>query len=311
MIIILVMDTKPLEKCCSRCGQTKLNNKFISNRNICKECANKRNKEKYNECKNNSDLYEKECSLCNETKPNSSFITRRTYCKECNNKSRRERYEENEEYRSKTIKQAIVFKKNKIFENKKINLEELGEGNKKCNYCHTIKPCERFRYNRLKCRDCERDDPIDKFKRIIRSRIYSSLHNKTKHTIEYLGCTCKEYLQWMLNGNYTLENRGKEWHIDHVIPLCHFNMEDKEEQMIAFNWRNTAPLTPYENLAKNKRILKPQIEQHWKKLVEYHEKYKIEMPQKFIDLFAKHLVAGNPLEPSLPLTDGNIYEELG
>ena len=35
------------------------------------------------------------------------------------------------------------------------------------------------------------------------------------------------------------------------------------------------------------------------------------MPQKFIDLFAKHLDAGSPLEPSLPLTTGNVCEELG
>ena len=36
------------------------------------------------------------------------------------------------------------------------------------------------------------------------------------------------------------------------------------------------------------------------------------MPQKYIDLFARHLVAGSSLEPSLPLTDnGNICEELG
>ena len=35
------------------------------------------------------------------------------------------------------------------------------------------------------------------------------------------------------------------------------------------------------------------------------------MPEKFIDLFAKYLVAGTPLEPSLPLTLGNIGEELG
>jgi len=305
------MDTKPIKKCCSRCGQSNTSDKFIPNRNICKECANKRSKERYNECKKNADLYERECSQCNVTKPYSSFITRRTVCKECNNKNRRKRYEIDEEHRIKVIKQRTVFKQKKILERKKMKLEELGEGNKKCKYCHSIKPIERFRYNRLKCRDCERDDPIEKFKRIVRSRIYSCLDRKTKHTIEYLGCSCKEYLQWILNDDYTLENRGKEWHIDHVIPLCHFNMEDEEEQKIAFNWRNTAPLTPYENLAKNKKVLKPQIEQHWKKLVEHHEKYNIEMPQKFIDLFAKHLVAGNPLEPSLPLTIGNICEELG
>jgi hypothetical protein len=230
------MDTKL--KCCSRCGQSNTSDKFILNRNICKECSNKRSKEHYNECKKNADLYERECSLCNVTKTCSSFITRRTVCKECNNKNRRERYETDEEHRLKVINQVIVFKKNKSSEKKKAKLEVLGEGNKKCNYCHAIKPNERFRYNRLKCKECERDEPLIKFKRTIRSRIYVALNSKTKHTIEYLGCTCKEYLQWMLHGSdYTLENRGKEWHIDHVIPLCHFNMEDEEEQMIAFNWR--------------------------------------------------------------------------
>ena len=35
------------------------------------------------------------------------------------------------------------------------------------------------------------------------------------------------------------------------------------------------------------------------------------MPQEIIDLFAKYLVAGIPLEPSLPLLTGNSCEELG
>jgi hypothetical protein len=34
-------------------------------------------------------------------------------------------------------------------------------------------------------------------------------------------------------------------------------------------------------------------------------------PPIFIDLYAKHLVAGNPLEPSLPLLYRNVEEELG
>ena len=42
-----VTDTKPLEKCCSKCGETKIENMFISKRNICKECRNKNSREKY------------------------------------------------------------------------------------------------------------------------------------------------------------------------------------------------------------------------------------------------------------------------
>ena len=57
------------------------------------------------------------------------------------------------------------------------------------------------------------------------------------------------------------------------------------------------PLSSKENLSKNNKIIKQQIEQHYKKLVEYHEENKLDLPQVYIDLFAKHLVAGIPLEP--------------
>jgi len=73
--------------------------------------------------------------------------------------------------------------------------------------------------------------------------------------------------------------------------------ENEEQQLIAFNWRNTMPLSCQENLKKNNKIIKLQIEQHYKKLVEYHLENKLDLPQVYIDLFAKHLVAGSPLEP--------------
>jgi hypothetical protein len=190
---------------------------------------------------------------------------------------------------------------------------EIGIGNIKCNYCHVIKPNERFRHNRLKCKDCERDEPISKLIRNIRSRILSTIKYKSKHTITYLGCNCSDYLKWILNydASYTFENYGKIWHIDHVIPISKFQITDEEDQLLAFNWRNTMPMSVKENLSKNNKIIKPQIENHLKKLLDYHLENKLDLPQVFIDLFAKHLDAGNPLELSLPLTLGNICEELG
>jgi hypothetical protein len=171
-----------------------------------------------------------------------------------------------------------------------------------CKYCEEIKHKDRFRYNRLKCRDCERDEPLAKLKRIIRSRIFSALKAKNKHTIEYLGCSVDNYLNWLHynDKNYTLENRGVEWHIDHVIPLSKFNLEDEEEQLIAFNWRNTMALSPKENLQKNNKIIQSQIEEHFNNLKLYHTNNNIELPQKFIDLFAKHLdVRGTPKDETI------------
>jgi hypothetical protein len=68
-------------------------------------------------------------------------------------------------------------------------------------------------------------------------------------------------------------------------------LENEEQQLIAFNWRNTMPLSATDNLKKGMKIIKTQVEQHYKKLVKYHIENKLDLPQVFIDLFAKHLVA--------------------
>jgi len=307
-----VTDTKPLEKCCSKCGLIKLEDKFIPNRNICKECRNLKCREKYKVLEIDIDLQMK-CNLCDKEKSVSLFYKSRKICKDCLNEKRRNHYNTDNDHRLKLIQNASTFKHNKVLERQKKKLEEIGEGNKKCSCCDIIKDNSRFRYNRLKCRDCERDDPMDKFKRNVRSRIYIALKkDKKMNTIKYLGCNSNDYLNWILNynENYNLENRGKEWHIDHVIPVSKFNLDDPVQQLIAFNWRNTMPLSPKENLSKNSKILVPQIEEHYKKLLDYHKENDMEIPQEFIDLFAKYLVVGNPLKSSLPLTNGNISEEL-
>ena len=47
-----------------------------------------------------------------------------------------------------------------------------------------------------------------------------------------------------------------------------------------------ADLSCQENLSKGIKIIKEQIEQHYKKLVEYSIENKLDLPQVFIDLFA-------------------------
>lgn len=306
-------DTKPFSgKCCSKCCELKNSDKFSSGKNICKECRNNKVKQLYENSILDFDEIQN-CNCCKKDKCLKDFIKRRLLCKDCDNEKRRSRYNSNEEHRLKLIKIAGDFKHKKVIERRQKKIEEIGENNKKCNYCFKIKSQERFRHNRLKCKDCERDEPLDKFKRIIRSRIYTFLRKREKHSIEYLGVDALNYLKWIskINEKYTLENHGKEWHIDHVIPLSKFNLDDVNEQLIGFNWRNTMPLSVKENLSKNNRILPTQIEQHYRNLKEYHEENNIKMPEEFIDLFAKHLVDGDPLKSSLPLTLGNICEELG
>jgi hypothetical protein len=262
----------------------------------------------------------KTCIKCGITKDIKLCLKTHNVCNDCNNLKRREKYKNNEDLRKKLISKATETKqkhaqqRNKIKEAKLKELEDtIGSENTICKYCEEVRPKTRFRHNRLKCKDCERDEPLEKLKRLIRSRIFAALKFKQKHTIEYLGCSTKNYINWLLynNNGYNLENRGTEWHIDHVIPLSLFDLDDEKDQLIAFNWRNTMPLSPAANLSKNNKIIPHQIEEHLENLKEFHKENNIVMPQIYIDLFAKHLDAGNPLEPLLPPANGNISGELG
>ena len=302
--------TKPeiVKHCCSKCGEMKDPDRIVKNRNICKDCCNLKRKENANN-KVVDVSAQKMCVGCNIIKNVTLFIRHDwNLCRDCNNVKRRKEYQEKEEVRKEKIQQAINYKKRKKAirdETKLVELnkleEEIGQDNTICQYCKKVKAKTRFRHNRLKCKDCERDDPSEKIKRYVRSRIHSCLKNgnKTKHTHEYLGCKPPEYIKWILynTSGFTLENHGPLWHIDHVIPLSHFDFENEQDRLIAFNWRNTMPLLAKENLSKNNKIVKPQIEQHLKTLQTYHIENSIEMPQVYIDLFAKYLAAGNPLEP--------------
>ena len=297
-------------KICSKCGEEKPADRIVRNRKICKDCCNKK---KVAGVKKNIQNIDKEadktCKICNSVKQTKLFSRSgvSNICIDCSNVKRRERYENNEELRKKAVKQSTEFKKKKKAnrdEIKKKELEELeeriGQDNTICKYCNKVKAKTRFRHNRLKCKDCERDDPKYKLHKQVRIRIHDFLKKnndvKSKHTCEYLGCTRGEYIKWMEYNTkgYTIDNHGTEWHIDHVIPLSRFDVNKKEDVELAFNWRNTMPLAVKENLAKNNKILIPQIKEHLKLLKKYHKENKITLPQKFIKLYAKHLEAGNP-----------------
>jgi hypothetical protein len=303
----MVEDTMPENvKQCSKCGEMKNPDRIVRNRNICKDCCNKKKKENYNNIVV-ADTEEIICAVCNTAKNATLFIRNTKKCKDCNNNKRRNDYQEIEELRIRKRLEGINYKKRRKVIRDEIKLaeitkleEEIGQDNTICKYCNEVKAKTRFRHNRLKCKDCERDDPTEKLKRYVRTRIYNCLKgHKTKHAHEYLGCMPDKYLKWILfnASEFTLENYGQVWHIDHIIPLSKFNFNNEEDKFMAFNWRNTMPLLAKENLTKNNKVLKPQIEKHLATLMEYHIENNIELPQIYIDLFAKHLAAGNPLEP--------------
>jgi hypothetical protein len=87
--------------------------------------------------------------------------------------------------------------------------------------------------------------------------------NKSNKTLELLGCSIeflKEHLQQtaIKNGylDFDINNySGKEYHIDHIIPVDAFHLECGYHQRLCFHWSNLQMLTATENLEKRNKIL--------------------------------------------------------
>ena len=102
-------------------------------------------------------------------------------------------------------------------------------------------------------------DPVFWIKQNCRKRL-NKFVNKTQKVRgfeNYTGCTPDELRDWLesqfepwMNWN----NKGK-WHIDHIVPCSSFDLTDKEQQAVCFNWRNLRPLDGRKNISKGDDLL--------------------------------------------------------
>lgn len=103
-------------------------------------------------------------------------------------------------------------------------------------------------------------DPVFKLGMNIRARINNAIDRKkiSASTAELIGCTFEElmvYLTPMLQPGMTWENRGLyTWHIDHIVPLDAFDLEDDAEVKKACHYTNLQPLWAKDNLSKNAKV---------------------------------------------------------
>lgn len=94
----------------------------------------------------------------------------------------------------------------------------------------------------------------------VRRQISASLRGREKggRNLELLGVASmdmyREFLESKFADGMTWENYGL-WHIDHIIPLSKFNLQDPNEQRLAFNYKNTRPLWAGENLKRGNRVV--------------------------------------------------------
>ncbi len=100
-----------------------------------------------------------------------------------------------------------------------------------------------------------------KIKRSIKSRFKKALKGnfKTGSTVENLGCTISElklYLESKFQPGMTWENYGRYgWHIDHIKPLCSFDLTKPENIKLSCHYTNLQPLWAHQNLSKGSKII--------------------------------------------------------
>jgi hypothetical protein len=97
-------------------------------------------------------------------------------------------------------------------------------------------------------------DPNYKLARTLRSRLSMAVkHSKAGSAVKDLNCTITElraYLQSKFETGMTWENYG-QWHVDHVKPLCSFDLSDPVQFKQAVAYQNLQPLWAKDNSAKS------------------------------------------------------------
>ena len=188
----------------------------------CYKCDRRRNKSKFYKCSDKSDGLQ-------------------SCCIECTNKANSVWYKNNTEYKLKKNKEWKVSNPEQV---KKEGREYQLKRRK-----------EDINYN-LACK--------------LRDRARSAAKNKgvrkNGSAVDDLGCTVDDFRKYLESKFYpnprtgemmSWQNYGKfGWHIDHIIPLVNFNLEDREQFLKACYYTNLQPLWWFENLKKSRKVEK-------------------------------------------------------
>jgi hypothetical protein len=97
--------------------------------------------------------------------------------------------------------------------------------------------------------------PSARLRKTVMNRIWSAMKNQRVNGVgsfSLVGCSVgflRSYIEGKFEKGMTWENYG-EWHVDHIRPCASFDLNDKEQVLQCFNWRNLQPMWASENISK-------------------------------------------------------------
>jgi hypothetical protein len=197
----------------------------------------------------------KVCKRCNEEK---ECLYGKQYYKECQNLFSRE-------WKAKNKERIAEYNKKYKSERK----EEISEYNAKYSLENRKKIQERQNKQHKERRET---DLNFKLSGDYRKKLNKILKYKTNKYIDYLGCTKNFFISWLEHNHQNdmnFSNYGEVWCLDHVLPCSYFNLEDKEQIKLCFNWTNLRPLYVKQNLSRQNKVTEQDIQEQDLKVAEF------------------------------------------
>ena len=178
----------------------------------------------------------KQCSKCKESKDSSQFIPNKAYCKRC----------DYIHYKRPYLLKRLEKQGKKPREVLTDEERELRKKQRLARYRRSEKGKLAHKKNKTRV--------VEKMRNSLRRRLYKALGNEkgSGEAIRQLGCSVadfKAYIEGLFTEGMTWDNYG-EWHLDHIKPLCSFDLTKEEHILEACNYRNLRPLWAKDNLAK-------------------------------------------------------------
>jgi len=210
-------------------------------------------KEYYKNHKKEKQEIIKICKSCNKEfiakRRNTIFCSGKCGMKEYYQKNKEEILEQVKEYQKNNEEKIKVYQK----EYQKNNEEKISIKAKEYNKNHK-KEANKRQNNRKKT------DINYRLACNLRSRLNEAIKNnyKSGSAVRDLGCSIpqlREYLESKFQPGMTWDNWSKcGWHIDHIIPLSKFNLENREELLKAVYFTNLRPLWAKDNISKGDKL---------------------------------------------------------
>lgn len=116
---------------------------------------------------------------------------------------------------------------------------------------------KRRKYKMEYIKNKELTDPCFKLRRRLRGELRQAIKNnqKTGSGVRDLGCTVEQlkfYLEGKFKSGMSWDNWSRlGWHLDHIIPLVCFDVENRKELLKAVHYTNLQPMWAKDNLIKS------------------------------------------------------------